>query len=497
MMKRAVLPILLVAICCAGRAQDSSTVDLPRPGERLDLRRVIELAAERNLDLELAREKVRSARGEVLVSRSKLLPEVNASAKQTRQDRSVAAYGLPESTRINAPEPSPFRIDYNASDSIVRRLGLPTGGNVVVPDPLQLNFKFKDTTGEYNFFDGQFSLSVPLFDLENLDSYRAVRLGLDRASVDVRASVETIIQQVSLLYYGVLVAQEAIRANEDKVKLHEDKLQSAKDNRKAGNATELDVQKEEVALASVRTDLLASRNDLTIALRGLQKSLQLDAGPVSIEGRLGFQPIALLTADEAIRTALAKRPDFQHQQQTESIAIHQRNAAKGSYYPTVAAFGSYGFQGNLPDDADEAWQIGVGAQIPVWDSYRRRGDLLRAESSVAQARNRKIDLESSIRGEILNLIDEVNYRADAVRVARLSYDVAELNVKLEQDKKDAGTGKQIDLQNAEVDRAQAEYHRIQAYYNYATAAVAWFHAIGDTAGILTLPPPELDASKTP
>lgn len=491
-MRRVLFPILLAALTV--QAEGPATNAAPRSDERLDLRRVIELAMERNLDLELAKEKVRSARGDLLVSRSRLLPELNASAKQTRQDRSVAAYGLPETTSITAPEPAPFRIDYNARDSIIHRLGLPTGGSVTLPDPLLLDFDFQDTTGPYNFFDGKFSLNVPLIDLQNLDSYRAVRTALDRAALDVRAAAETVALQATLLYYGVLVSEEAIRAGEEKVNLHEDKLQTAKDMRAAGEATELDVQKEEAALASVRSELLSSRKDLAVALRGLQNTLRLDKPLATLEGQLGFQPVALLSPEEAVKTALAKRPDFQQQQKSEKIAIYQRNAVKGSRYPTLSAFGSYGFQGNMPDDANEAWQVGVGAQLPVWDSFRRRGDLLRAESGLAQVRNRMVDLESSIHDEILNVMDELNYRADAVRVARLNYSVAELNVRLEQDKKDAGTAKLLDLQNAEVNRAQAEYRRIQAYYEYATAAATWFHSIGDTAGVLTLPTPERDIS---
>lgn len=491
-MRTVLLPLLLAALTV--HAQDAATNAPARTSERLDLRKVIELATERNLDIELAREKVRSARGDLLVSRSHLLPELNASAKQTRQDRSVAAYGLPETTSVTAPAPAPFRVDYNARDSVIQRLGLPTGGSVTLPDPLLLEFDFQDTTGVYNFFDGKLSLSVPLLDLQNLDSYRAVRTALDRASLDIRAAAESVVLQATLLYYGVLVSEEAIRAGEEKVNLHEDKLKTARDMRAAGEATDLDIQKEEAALASVRSELLASRNELAMALRGLQKTLRLEAPPTALEGQLGFQPVATVPAEEAVQTALARRPDFQQQQKSEKIAVYQRNAVRGSHYPTFSAFGSYGFQGNLPDDANEAWQVGVGAQLPIWDSFRRRGDLLRAESSLAQVRNRKVDLESTIRTEIQNVIDELNYRADAIRVARLNYNVAELNVQLEQDKKDAGTAKLLDLQNAEVNRAQAEYRRIQAYYEYATAAVAWFHAIGDTAGVLTLPPPERDVS---
>jgi outer membrane protein len=264
---------------------------------------------------------------------------------------------------------------------------------------------------------------------------------------------------------------------------------------KAGNATALDVQKQEAILEQSRVDLATAHSDLANAERALQRFLNLPTRPARVEGELGYQRFALPEFEASYTLALQRRPDYLSQKKSEVIAHHQREAARNAYYPTLSATGSYGFQGNEPNDVDESWYVGIGASATIWDSHRRKGEVMKAESTVAQALNRTEDLEASIRDELRGLLDMIALRAQSVQVARLNYDIAEANVKLEQDKKDAGTGKPLDLQNAEVSRAQAEYARLQAYYNHMISVAAWFHAIGDAAGVLTLPAPEVDKSK--
>ena len=457
----------------------------------LDLQAVMLRAAESSITVRQAVERKREQEGTYKVDRSKLLPKLYGTASQKRQDRSTAGYGLPESSTASIPEPIPFDIKYpGLSSDLIRRFNLPTEGFTQVTEPTEIIYDYSDTTGAYDFFDASLRLGLPIYERELYTRFKASREALRRSDLEVDYYREEAMAVAAQLFHAVLVQQKSVEALQGKVDLHLDKVAEIKDLLTTGTARPLDVKKEEVALAGARNSLLEATKRRAAALRELKRQLDIPSeDEVEIVGGLFLREVDLSDPESTLKTALAERLDIQLQQYRERIAGLQRDAARHSRYPDLRGMGSYGRQGNTPDDTVDAWMIGIMASVPIWDSYERRGKIEVKESQYQQERFQSEDLVKAVQSELDLLRDELNYAVSTVEVLQQSVDYLTENRQYLEDKVTAGTGKRIDLLSAEVDLAQAEYKLLEAIFNHEIVRIKWLKSTGQITEVARLPEP--------
>jgi outer membrane protein len=467
-----VLALLMAAVSVV----HAQTNDMPP--RRLSLAEAMDIAANANAEVVIATEKVREAGGRVDTERGALLPELRGQVSQTRQERSTAAYGLPEEG-IATPDPIQTEISYPGTpDSIVRKYDLPTSA-VVDSEPTDIEFDFSDTTGPYNFFNAKLNLTVPLIDVQNIQDYKTATTAEKKALYDRDASREEAMLQAASLYQGVLFSAEAVEVLRKKVELHEQRVTLSEDLARSGVSTALDVKKEKVTLNQVRNQLKQAELQYTLALRELKRVLALDPEePVELTDPLEFRPLTAVNVREGLQKAFQDRPDYRAQKQQEKVTSLQRKAAIGDYYPTLMANGNVGQQGLTPDDTDDAWFIGAFAQVPLFDSFRRRGTIIQQDSQWKQEQTRTRDLEDRIGNEVQQFADELSYHESSVRVADENVMYTDEVLREQTDAKEAGTATDLEVVEAEVDLADAKFARVEAMYNYNLAVAKWFRATG-------------------
>jgi len=457
----------------------------------LDLQAVLIRAAESSITVRQAVERKREQEGSYKVDRSKLLPKLYGTASQKRQDRSTAAFGLPESSVASVPDPIPFDINYpGLSSDLIRRFNLPTEGNTQVREPITIEYDHSDTTGAYDFFDASLRLGMPIYERELYTRFKASREALRQSDLEVEFHRQEAMATAAQLFNAVLVQQKSVEALQGKVDLHLDKVAEIKDLVTTGTARPLDVKKEEVALAGARNSLSEATKRRAAALRELKR--QLDIPPedeVEIIGDLFLREVDPGDPETTLTSALEERLDIQLQQYRERIAGLQRDAALQSRHPDLRGMGSYGLQGNTPDDTVEAWMIGIMASVPIWDSYERRGKIEVKESQYQQERFQSEDLAKAVQAELDLLRDELGFAASTVEVLQQSVDYLTENRQYLEDKVTAGTGKRIDLLSAEVDLAQAEYKLLEAVFNHEIVRIKWLKSIGQITEVARMPEP--------
>jgi len=456
---------------------------------RLGLGDVMIRAAEMNMQVRQASERIRETEGSFKVERSKLLPKLYGSVSQKRQDRSTAAFGLPEFSDATVPEPIPFDINYpGLSSSQINQFNLPTEGVTQFTDPFRIEYDHSESTGAYDFFDAKLFLGVPLFDREKYEKYKIARESLSQGELEVDYAREEAMSMSAQLFYAVLVQQKAMEALEGKIDLHKDKLEETKDLLSTGTARPIDVKKEEVALAGAENSLLEAKKRKAAALRELKRQIEIDpATELELIGDLFLQDITLPEPIDAFKEAMDKRLDIQLQQKRELAADMQRNAASYDRYPEIRGMGSYGYQGNTINDTVDAWMIGIMASVPIWDSFERRGKIEMKESQYQQTRFETEDLVKAVESELELLRDEFQFATASVQLMEQSVEYLEENRQYLEDKVTAGTGKRIDLLSAEVDLAQAEYKLIEAVYNHEVIRIKWLKSLGQIEKVAELP----------
>ncbi|HMP77411.1 MAG TPA: TolC family protein [Kiritimatiellia bacterium] len=453
--------------------------------ERLTLAEVLALARESNLDVRLARERLLEAAGALKVSRSDLLPDLSGSVMQTRQDRATGAYGLPESAEVTAPDPINGTINYNAPDSVIRRLNLPTETTVEFPDPIDLDIAYSDTTRTYNWFNAKLRLSVPILNVRNVREYQATTSNERRIQMEVIRAEEKAMNVAATTFLRILFADASLEALRVRIGLQEQRVAYMKDQEVSGLAIDLEIMKEQQALVSLKTELKSTLNARRQSLRELADLIGWEDGDaLELDGRLMFLSWTMPAREAALELAYERRADFLAQLEREKAARLQQDAARADYYPTIKAFGTYGYEGDRFDDTVDTWMIGAMMSVPIWDFYGRKGRLEQRASMLAQTANRTEAMRQSIAFEVKGTLDALELTEEALELGLGAVHLASENLRLKQDQFDAGVAGPMDVNSAEAELAKAQLKEQETLYNFNLAAVMFWSAIGRTESYL-------------
>ena len=275
-----------------------------------------------------------------------------------------------------------------------------------------------------------------------LDAARIARRGGEH---EVRRSRQVTALDAIRAYNQLLFAIEQQRVIESNVQSAQTHLDFARNRRAAGAATELEELRAEVDLENQRAEGERARNLVSEARATLNTVMLRPTGtPVAPTDSLSMVAFDI-TLDEAVKEAIAARPEIQILRIQEEFQRKMVDVAAGDAKPRIEFDGYYGFAvrraENLfkPDFA--RWSAAVTVAVPLFDGWRTGG-------RVAQARS------------------ELN-----VTQARRAAEMTEANYRL-------GAATQLDVIDSQQALRQAENIRNQALYVHANARASLRFVMG-------------------
>ena len=178
-------------------------------------------------------------------------------------------------------------------------------------------------------------------------------------------------------YNQLLFAIEQLRVIRANLQSKETHVEYARNRRAAGVATELEVLRAEVDVENARAESLRAENDVSAA-RSLLNTVMLrpTTAPVVPTDTLAVVPFQV-GFDEAVKEALAARPELQLLRTQEQVQTLLIDVAAGDAKPSVEFNGSYGFAvrrtQNLFTRNYTRWTAGINFKVPLFDGRRTAG----------------------------------------------------------------------------------------------------------------------------
>lgn len=196
--------------------------------------------------------------------------------------------------------------------------------------------------------------------------------------------------------------------------------------------------------------------------QGLPRS-EDPAGPTS---RATAGPLSL---DGCVRIALADNPMAQASSEGVAAAQETVGEAWSGYYPQVGLSAGYrrweshaflpsglgGAMGAPPDTVGPTndWGGGLVASLTLFDSGRRRAQILGAKARLGASQEELAALEQDIALTVHQAFYGLLSAEDALRVAKENLTRAEDHLRLAKERKEAGTAVQADVLRAQVEVA--------------------------------------------
>jgi len=414
-------------------AGDQAFLSTPAPLLTLTLRGALAAAMDNNPDVQLYKERVEAAQGQVHAQLGAMLPNISSTVRQTRQTQFLGTFGL-----------SPTRTD------------------------------------PFSIFDARVNASQNILSMTLIQRWRASRENLH--SVEFEADIRKFdtMASVALLYMEGLKAMGMVRMHESNQQVMSDLLGLVKQRQKRGVATGLDIARLEAQLAGERQFVSSARYDVQHAKLNLLNLLSLPYDTqLVLSDDFKMDVYEVVEPQAAVEGALAHRPEVQAQVTKIKAMELTYSSITGERLPSLVAQGDYGLIGNRWNNSLDTYNMALLLQIPIFDGSQREGRIAEARSQLRQEALRMRSVLNHVKMEVHDAIAALAAAKDQVAIAQLGMKSAAKELDLARERYAVITAaSHFELTNALTAVARARENLVTALFQLNASRVNLARATG-------------------
>jgi len=402
----------------------------------LTLRGALAAAVDNNPDVQLYKERIEAAQGQVQTQLGAMLPNLLSNVRQTRQTQFLGTFGL-----------APVRTD------------------------------------PFSIFDARINASQNLVSVSLIQRWRASRQNLHLAEFESEARKFDTMASVGLMYMEGLKAMSMVKMHESNQQVMSELLDVVKQRQKGGVATGLDIARLEAQLAGERQLAASSRYDVQHAKLGLLNLLSLPyETPIVLADEFQAEPADVFPSIMAVDEALSHRPEVQAQY-TRVKAIELTYASiTGERLPSLVAQGDYGLIGNRWSNTLDTYNAVLLLQIPIFDGAQREGRIAEARSQLRQEVLRLRSVMNQVKMEVHDAQAALMAAREQVAIAQTGMQSASKEWDLARERYVVITAtSHFELTNALFAVARARENLVSALFQLNAARVNLARATGSLA----------------
>ena len=318
------------------------------------------------------------------------------------------------------------------------------------------------------------------------------------AAVQLESRMQNVLAQVEAAWYGLIQAREAVRVQEEAVRLATRLYEDNRRKVQIGSMSVLDEKQAESQAASARADLSSARRAHVEAQNRLKAMLFADLravrhAQIAAAGQLRAEPVEV-DAWASGERALESRPDLRQARMAldrQGLAVaYQRNQR----LPALDLVGGWGVAAGSEDgygsaldrlgSADEPyWNVGVTLTVPLGNRAARARHLQSLDAAGKLALQLQQAEEAAL-SEVDNAVAAVATGYERVQATREAREYAEQALEAEQRKFDSGKSTSFVVLQLQRDLTSARNGEIQALADYNRQLSALALADGSLFGRL-------------
>lgn len=392
--------------------------------ESLNLKEVVRLGLKNNTEIQNSELDYLNSENDYEIARRELYPEISLESSYTRR------------------EEGPMDFESNSE----------TGFPVITEGP-------KDN------YNTSLNISQPLY------AGGRIRSGIDLAEnrreltgVQHQQQNNEIIYQIIQNYYQVLMAQDRVEIEKEALELVKEHKRLARSSLKAGTAIKSDVLQAEIEESQAEQRLLEAENQFKMTRKrlgnqvGLDSDFQLKTPEVVPEIGLDFNYLW--------QKAVNNRPEIELLDLNQEIARANLELEQKSHYPGIFLNGNYSAQGSEFEPEEGNWSITISGKITLYEGGKSGKEQDKIKNKLEQLQKEKNNLKNMVEMEIEQKIMEVEENENNIEIQNLNLRKAEENLELEEKRFQTGTGRSVDVLNAQNTFNQTRISRSQAQFTY-------------------------------
>lgn len=357
--------------------------------------------------------------------------------------------------------------------------------------------------GVRDFTNASIDANMPLLrGLSVLNNYKEASSLYEAQLQNVSRTNQDVIRDIARLYLTCLLDQRLVVINEKNLESQEQQYDQIREQVNAGSRAEVDLKNQEYQVKNANLLLLRSKNTLRNDKAVLAQTLQLDPAIAFglEEPAWPVGDLEALSLEELYNLGLGRRGDLKMAALNEKAAQFRYRATKGSYFPTISAFASYGSAYNYihpsqvnpnPTNRDFDQQFindntnlyyGLSVRIPLYNAFQTRSNVVRSRILYENSKLATENAELTVKSEILLAYQNLRDAQMAYEAAESQLEAARISTELERERYRLGISDIVALTQANqlLTRAEAEFESARytlmfqkLAINYATGTLSF------------------------
>jgi outer membrane protein len=330
----------------------------------------------------------------------------------------------------------------------------------------------------YNNYSASLSLQQLIYDFGKTGAgVEAARQNVSGSHWDEQASRQSIVVNVKVAYFGLLEARRLTQVQEETVRQFREHLDQVEGFYRAGTRARFDITKAEVDLTNAQLELIKARNAEEVARVTLANAMGMPERPIGeLEDLLSFKKVEI-SEDQAIRDALANRPELLSLSAQRRAAEASIRSAQRTYFPILSGVADYTYRGqDFPLVWN--WDVGLNLTFPLYSGSLTQSQVAEARANLVVTGANEESLRQNIILEIHQAFSNLREAAERVETSEVVVRQAEENLELANGRFQAGLGASVERTDAQVLLTNAKTTRVQALYDYRVAEAQLQKAMG-------------------
>jgi outer membrane protein TolC len=364
--------------CWAITDQTGRAKPVALPPLTITLRGAVTAALNNNPDVQLYKERIEAAHGQVRTQLGALLPNLSSNVKQSRQTMFLGTIGL-----------APVRTD------------------------------------PFSIFDVRVNGSQNVVSVSLIQRWRASRENLHIAEFESEAKKYDTIASVALAYMEGLKAIGMVKMRETNQQIMRELLSLVKQRQKSGVATGMDIARLDAQLANEKQLIASSRYDVQHAKLNLMNLLNLPyETPLALQDEFKTEVNDPQEPQDAVEEALLNRPEVQAQFTRVKSTELTYSSITGERVPSLVAQGDYGLIGNRFANTLDTYNMALLLQIPIFDGAQREGRIAEARSNLRQEALKMRSVLNQVKMEVHDALAALSAAKEQVGIAQAGLQMA-------------------------------------------------------------------------
>ena len=325
------------------------------------------------------------------------------------------------------------------------------------------------------------SYQIPATATWQLDLFGGLLNSKRQAQASIKQAVRSqIIAGVANCYYTIVMLEKELKLSQETAELWKESVQTMKDLKEAGRYNEVAVVQAQANYNSIMAQIPQLEDQLNQAYNSL--SLMLNSAPQRWTVDTSYEPVFPEYLEEGVPMKyLAARPDVKAAEQSFAMAYYSTNLARAAFYPNITISATGGFTNLLgsviKNPGEWFYQLAASLTAPLFRS-QNIASLKAAKAQQQQSLNTFEYTVLSASSEVSNNLVSFNKNRERVKLLEEQVKNLEKAVEYNNDLLTLGTATYLEVLTAQQSLLAAQMSQLQCDLSISQSAISLYQALG-------------------